>query len=163
MKRVDKTVTLPNGLVLPKGTLFELAIQPADFRDSRLHHPEKWDGFRFHEMRRIEGFSDKAAREYEWGTSTRDDIDFGYGMHHCPGNAVGCNMLKIFLTKLLEMYDLKPEDGASERYKDVHLGQYVSGDIASISAVDTALSFSQIKPDLTKTVLMRRRSCGNER
>ena len=44
-------------------------------------------------------------------------------------------MLKIFLTKLLEMYDLKPEDGASERYKDVHLGRYVSSDVASISAV----------------------------
>lgn len=125
MKRVNKTVTLPNGVILRKGTIFEVAIQPADLRDSRLHEPAKWDGFRFHEMRRLQGFSDKATREYEWGTATRDDIDFGYGMHVCPGKAVGCNMLKIFLTKLLEMYDLKPEHGATECYKDVHTGQYV--------------------------------------
>lgn len=143
MKRVDKTVTLPNGVVLPQGTVFEVAIQPADFCDPRLHHPDKWDGFRFHEMRRLEGFSDKAAREYEWGTSTRDDIDFGYGMHHCPGNAVGCNMLKIFLTKLLEMYDLRPEEGASERYKDVHLGQYVSNNVAFVGVDDVELTLSR--------------------
>lgn len=74
----------------------------------------------------FEGFSDKATRDYECGTATRDDIDFGYGVHHRPRKAVGCNMLKIFLTQLLEMYDLEPEEGVTERYKDVHLGQYVS-------------------------------------
>lgn len=132
MKRVNKAVTLTNGVVLPKDTIFEVAIQPAYFRDPRLHQPDKWDGFRFHEKRRSEGFSDKAARDYEWGTATRDDIDFGYGMHQCPGKAVGCNMLKIFLTMLLAMYDLEPEEGATERYRDVHLGQYVSGKCGSL-------------------------------
>lgn len=106
-----------------KDTIFEVAIQPDDFRDARLQEPAKWNGFR---LRRAQGFSDKATREFEWGTATRDNIDFGYGMHHCPGKAVGCNMLKIFLVKLLEMYDLEPEESATERYKDVHTGQYVS-------------------------------------
>jgi cytochrome P450 len=152
MKRVDKAVTLPNGVVLSKGTIFEVAIQPADFRDPRLRQPDEWDGFRFHQMRRTEGFSDKSAREYEWGTSTRDDIDFGYGMHYCPGNAVGCNMLKIFLTKLLEMYYLEPEEGAPERYKDVHLGQYVSSLVMLARLKDMILTLSrlsQISPRLS--------------
>lgn len=35
-------------------------------------------------------------------------------------------MRKIFLTRLLQMYDLKPERDVTERYADVFVGQYVS-------------------------------------
>jgi cytochrome P450 len=53
-------------------------------------------------------------------------MSFGYGSHLCPGKAQGCDMLKIFLVKLLTTYELKLEDRASERYESVDVGQYVS-------------------------------------
>jgi cytochrome P450 len=112
--------------VLPKGTIFEVAILAANLHNPALHAPSEWQGFRFHAARRASNLSSQAARENEWGTSTREALDFGYGMHACPGRAVGCNMLKIFLKLLLEKYELKPEEGVTERYEDVHIGQYVS-------------------------------------
>jgi cytochrome P450 len=113
-KKVHKTLALPNGA--------------ANLHNPSLPQPSKWDGFRFHELRQLSNPNTKPAsqNQYEWGTSTRSDLDFGYGAHACPGRAVGCNMLKIFLTLLLEKYELKPEEGVTERYEDVHIGQYVS-------------------------------------
>jgi cytochrome P450 len=127
-KKVHKTLALPNGVVLPAGTIFEVAIQAANLHNPCLHQPSKWNGFRFHAARQASNPNTKPAsqNQYEWGTSTRSDLDFGYGAHACPGRAVGCNMLKIFLTLLLEKYELKPEEGVTERYEDVHIGQYVS-------------------------------------
>jgi cytochrome P450 len=129
-KKVHKTLALPNGVVLPAGTIFEVAIQAANLHNPALDQPSQWSGFRFHELRQLEDSSDKAARKYEWGACTREDIDFGYGLHACPGRAVGCNLLKIFLTLLLEKYELRLEEGVMERYADVHVGQYVSDAIS---------------------------------
>lgn len=125
-KKVHKTITLPNGTTLRKGTIFEVVIQPANLRNPKLNHPAEWDGLRYHDVRKQGGFSDKLRRENEWGAATRDDMSFGYGSHLCPGKAHGCDMLKIFFVKLFTMYELKLEDGASERYKSVDVGQYVS-------------------------------------
>jgi cytochrome P450 len=131
-KKVHKTLALPNGVVLPAGTIFEVAIQAANLHNPSLESPNEWQGFRFHEMRQLESPSDNitTARQYqyEWGFSTRSDLDFGYGAHACPGRAVGCNMLKIFLVLLLEKFDVRPEEGVGmgERYADLWVGQYVS-------------------------------------
>jgi hypothetical protein len=87
---VHKTLTLPNGTILPKGTVFEVAIQPANMRNPKLDRPAEWMGLRYHDLREQGGFSDKLRREYEWSASTRDDMSFGYGSHVCPGKAQGC-------------------------------------------------------------------------
>jgi cytochrome P450 len=126
LKKVHKTLTLPNGTILPKGTVLEVAIQPANMRNPKLDRPAVWMGLRYHDLREQGGFSDKLRREYEWSAATRDDMSFGYGSHVCPGKAQGCDMLKMFLVKLLKAYELKLEDGASERYGSVEIGQYVS-------------------------------------
>jgi cytochrome P450 len=132
LKKVHKTLTLPNGTILPKGTTFEVAIPPANLRYPKLNQPAEWIGLRYHDLREEGGFSDKLRREYEWGAATRDDMSFGYGSHVCPGKAQGCDMLKMFLVKLLKAYELKLEDGASERYGSVEIGQYVNAPLTSI-------------------------------
>ena len=132
LKKVHKHLTLPNGTVLPKGTTFEVAIQPANLHNPKLDQPAEWIGLRYHDLREQGGFSDKLRREYEWGAATRDDMSFGYGSHVCPGKAQGCDMLKMFFVKLLKAYELKLEDGVFERYGSVEIGQYVSAPVVLI-------------------------------
>jgi hypothetical protein len=86
-KKFHKTIALPNGTLLPKGTTFEVVIQPANLRNPRLDRPAEWIGLRYHDLRKEGNFSDKTRRENEWGAATRDDMSFGYGSHLCPGKA----------------------------------------------------------------------------
>jgi hypothetical protein len=159
-KKVHKTITLPNGIILPKGTTFEVVIQPANLRNPSLDRPAEWIGLRYHDLREKGNFSDKTRRENEWGAATRDDMSFGYGSHLCPGKAQGCDMLKIFMVKLLTTYELKLEDGVFERSGSVDVGQYVSVLVMLILLPwsverSTLLTIVHTRPDPYRPVLIK--------
>ncbi|KAF4412564.1 Cytochrome P450 monooxygenase ATR3 [Colletotrichum fructicola] len=124
MKKIHKTQTLPNGVVLPAGTIFEVVMTAAHLSNPGFDSPAKWNGRRYHELRQQMSNS-IGANKYDWGTATRDDVNFGYASHMCPGRWAGCSIAKMFLIKLLAKYEIRPEDGASERYQDFHSGQYI--------------------------------------
>ncbi|KAF6822974.1 cytochrome p450 [Colletotrichum musicola] len=125
MKKIHRTQTLPNGVVLPAGTVFEVVMTAAHLSNPSFEDPEQWNGRRYHELRQRMPATATGANKYDWGTATRDDVNFGYASHMCPGRWAGCSIAKMFLIKLLARYQIRPENGEKERYKDFHSGQYI--------------------------------------
>ncbi|GJD00033.1 cytochrome P450 [Colletotrichum higginsianum] len=125
MKKIHKTQTLPNGVVLPAGTIFEVIMTAAHLSNSNLEAPAEWDGRRYHDLRQRMSSTATGSNKYDWGSATRDDVNFGYASHMCPGRWAGCSIAKMFLIKLLSRYDIGPEEGHTERYADLHSGQYI--------------------------------------
>ncbi|KAK1962326.1 cytochrome P450 [Colletotrichum sublineola] len=128
MKKVHKTQTLPNGVVLPAGTILEVVMTAAHLSNPTLQNPAEWNGRRYHDLRQRMSPAATGFNKYDWGSATRDDVNFGYASHMCPGRWAGCSIAKMFLIKLLAKYQIRPEDGVTERYKDLHLGQYITPD-----------------------------------
>ncbi|OLN88023.1 Ent-kaurene oxidase 3, partial [Colletotrichum chlorophyti] len=124
MRRVYKTQTLPNGIVLPAGTIFEVIMTAAHLSNPNFENAAEWNGRRYHELRQRMSTT-IGANKYDWGTATREDVNFGYASHMCPGRWAGCSIAKMFLIKLLAGYEVRPEHGETERYKDFHSGQYI--------------------------------------
>ncbi|KXH46562.1 cytochrome P450 [Colletotrichum nymphaeae SA-01] len=124
MKKIHKTQTLPNGVILPAGTILEVVMTAAHLSNPKLGDPSRWNGRRYHDLRQ-EMTTSIGADKYDWGSATQDDLNFGYASHKCPGRWAGCSIAKMFLTKLLAYYQISPEEGETERYRDVHYGQYV--------------------------------------
>lgn len=125
MKKVHTTLDLEDGIKLHKGTIFEVVIQASNLSNTNFERPAEWDGLRYHNMRQQTALDEKLRRGCEWGATTPDDMSFGYGAHQCPGRSAACNMLKMLLLKIVETYELRPEEGVSQ-YKDESMGQYVS-------------------------------------
>ncbi|KXH28261.1 cytochrome P450 [Colletotrichum simmondsii] len=123
MKKVHKTQTLPNGVVLSAGTIFEVVMTAAHLSNPKLEDPSRWNGRRYHDLRQ-EMTTSIGANKYDWGSATQDDLNFGYASHTCPGRWAGCSIAKMFLIKLLAYYQISPEEGEIERYRDFHYGQY---------------------------------------
>lgn len=98
----------------------------AHLSNPSFEDPAQWNGRRYHELRQRMPSTATGANKYDWGTATRDDVNFGYASHMCPGRWAGCSIAKMFLIKLLSRYQIEPEDGENVRYKDFHSGQYVS-------------------------------------
>ncbi|TEA18524.1 Cytochrome P450 monooxygenase ATR2 [Colletotrichum sidae] len=127
MRKIHKTQTLPNGIVLKAGTTCEVVMTAAHLANPGFENAAEWNGRRYHELRQQMAASGSTigASKYDWGQATRDDVNFGYASHMCPGRWSGCSIAKMFLLKLLAGYHVRPEDGATERYPDVHSGQYI--------------------------------------
>ncbi|KAK1991630.1 cytochrome P450 [Colletotrichum falcatum] len=125
MKKIHKTQTLPNGVVLPAGTIFEVVMTAAHLSNPNLKNPAEWNGRRYHDLRQKMPPTATGSNKYDWGSATRDDVNFGYASHMCPGRWAGCSIAKMFLIKLLASYQIRPEDGVTERYEDLHSGQYI--------------------------------------
>ncbi|KAL2878418.1 hypothetical protein SGCOL_006392 [Colletotrichum sp. CLE4] len=124
MKKIHKTQTLPNGVVLPAGTIFEVVMTAAHLSNQKLENPSNWNGRRYHDLRQ-QMTTTIGANKYDWGSATKDDVNFGYASHMCPGRWAGCSIAKMFLIKLLANYQISPEEGETERYQDFHSGQYI--------------------------------------
>lgn len=126
MKKVYRTLDLEDGIRLLKGTVFEVVVQAANLSNINLERPDEWDGLRYHNMRQQSSLDEKIRRGCEWGATTPDDMSFGYGAHQCPGRSAACNMLKMLRLKILQTYELRPEEGHTRHRKDKSMGQYVS-------------------------------------
>ncbi|KAG7048130.1 cytochrome P450 [Colletotrichum scovillei] len=125
MKKIHKTQILPNGVVLPAGTILEVVMTAAHLSNPKLEDPSRWNGSRYHDLR--QGMTTSiGANKYDWGSATQDDLNFGYSSHACPGRWAGCSIAKMFLINLLAYYEISLEEGETERYRDVHYGQYIS-------------------------------------
>ena len=132
-KCAQRVFNLPNRILLPKGSVCDIVIHPAQLANPHLDRPAELDLLRYHKLRAsFDGNQAGAARRWEWGCPTRDDISFGYGAHQCPGRLLGCSMIKMFLIKLLTQYRVKPGQMAGNRDADIRIGQYVRVSVACL-------------------------------
>jgi cytochrome P450 len=97
-------VTLPKGIVIPKGA--ELAVSNEIMRspDSPIYHdPDQFDGHRFYKLRQVSG----QEHWTQFASTSLEHFAFGYGKHACPGRVFVSNMVKIFMCHMLLKYDFK--------------------------------------------------------
>lgn len=126
MKKITiKPQALANGIVLPAGTVFEVVEIAAHLSNPAFENPAEWDGRRYFDLRQKASSAGASTSKYDWGAATRDDLNFGYATHMCPGRSAGCSIVKMFIVKLLSRFELCLDDGETERYEDVHFGQFV--------------------------------------
>ncbi|KAI0457461.1 cytochrome P450 [Xylaria acuta] len=108
MQRVAAAdIRLSDGTVIFKGTKCSVA------NTSRLdggvyEEPEKFDGYRFLNMRSDPGKEHSA----QFVTTGAESLGFGHGTHACPGRFFAANEVKIALCHLLLKYDLELGEGA---------------------------------------------------
>lgn len=143
MKKITiKPQALANGIVLPAGTVFEVVEIAAHLANPAFENPAEWDGRRYFDLRQKASSAGASTSKYDWGAATRDDLNFGYATHMCPGRSAGCSIVKMFIVKFLSRYELCLDDGETERYEDVHFGQFVRK-----SSVATSFSSSSPFPN----------------
>lgn len=141
MKKITiKPQALANGIVLPAGTVFEVVEIAAHLANPAFENPAEWDGSRYFDLRQKASSAGASTSKYDWGAATRDDLNFGYATHMCPGRSAGCSIVKMFIVKLLSRYELCLDDGETERYEDVHFGQFVRNNSMGASFL-VAISF----------------------
>ncbi|TGJ87222.1 hypothetical protein E0Z10_g1556 [Xylaria hypoxylon] len=96
---VEKTMTLSDGVRLPKGA--RIAILN-DFTNPEIYaEPEKFDAARFVKKRREPG----QENSWQFVTTSPAGLSFGHGEHACPGRFFASNEIKIILCHLLMKYD----------------------------------------------------------
>ncbi|KAG4429208.1 hypothetical protein IFR05_015311 [Cadophora sp. M221] len=103
MRKVIQPLKLPDGMVLPVGTLIAVDTQNAVFDHSSLESPEKFDGFRFAKLREIEG----NGNSFQAVSTGPDHLVFGYGSQACPGRFFAIHEAKVTLARLLLNYEFK--------------------------------------------------------
>lgn len=81
--------------------------------------------------------------QYQFVSSTKENMAFGFGRHACPGRFFAATEIKMLLARLLLEYDIRMPDGVQHRYENI-----VRGDM--------------IEPDHTKTMMVRKATAPKE-
>jgi cytochrome P450 len=132
-----KPLTLRDGTFIPKGTFLELPTD-AIGRDPEIYpDPDRFDPYRFYRLRQT---GDQNVHRHQFVTVTREDTNFGWGRHSCPGRFFAANEIKLLLVNMLLKYDIKMKD------EDAKEGRFKNWEGVNLNS-----------PDLTKELLMRRR------
>jgi len=112
--------TFSDGTVVRKGTLLAAPVSPIQFDETIYSNPDVFDGFRFSNLRAVEG---ESAKHHSSNTAT-EFLHFGHGMHawyrqslrdadgcFSPGRFFAVNEIKLMLAFTILRYDVKTVDG----------------------------------------------------
>jgi cytochrome P450 len=102
----DKDVTLSDGTRVPRNTLLALAIN-RHWDEEFYPEPEKFDGYRFLQMRSKPGNENVA----QFVSTSANHLGFGHGEHACPGRFFASNEVKIIMCHILLKYDWELIEG----------------------------------------------------
>ncbi|TQS34898.1 hypothetical protein Golomagni_04700 [Golovinomyces magnicellulatus] len=123
---VTSYLKLSTGHVIPKGTHLVFPSWEVYTGSSSLHVDgltkplNEFDGLRYLKLRQLPG---NANRHFFVSTSP-DSLEFGYGVHACPGRFIANNQIKVIIIELLMNWDfrfsgdVKMEGGAWRRPKN---------------------------------------------
>lgn len=100
-RKAVKTVTLSDGITIPKGAKLCVNTDFA-FEESIYPSPHIFQSDRFLQKREA-GESNK----WQYVTTSPEHLGFGHGRHACPGRFFASNEIKIALIHLLLKYDWK--------------------------------------------------------
>ncbi|KAK2687474.1 Cytochrome P450 monooygenase 3 [Fusarium oxysporum] len=118
-RRVMKSMTLSNGIKLPRGTSIAFpahaihmsedtpTFSPNLSTDFTNPSPRIFDGFRYSNLRSIKG----QESHHQAATTGPDYLIFNHGKHACPGRFFAICEIKMILIELLAKYDFRLEDG----------------------------------------------------
>lgn len=106
-REVRSDIHLSDGTVLLRGLFIALPSHNVNMDETVWENPGEFDGFRFEKLRAKPGNENK----YQFVTTGVDNLNFGHGIHACPGRFFASNEIKILLTYILLNYDIKLIDG----------------------------------------------------
>ena len=132
-RKVKKDITLHDGTVIPAGE--HMAVATGELlRDPDLYpDPDKFDGYRFLKLREKPGMESR----HQFVSTSIDNMNFGHGVHACPGRFFANNEIKVIVSYILLHYDFKMPDGEG-RPKNIIVAQ-------------------GMRPDTSKGLVMRKR------
>ncbi|KAI4660219.1 uncharacterized protein J4E78_004919 [Alternaria triticimaculans] len=107
-RQAQRTVVLPNGLVINKGE--QIAVDGFNMSDPNVYpDPHRYDIYRYQRMR---ASTDRATVSQSHLVSTGpNNLSFGHGAQGCPGRFFAANEMKIALCHLLLKYDWELAEG----------------------------------------------------
>ena len=115
-------IQLPSGVIIKKGEKTAISSHrmwsPQDYED-----PEKFDGYRFVERRKIPGYENRSLLV----STSHDHLGFAHGKHACPGRFFAANEAKIAMVHLLLKYDMKIDDPTEAQYKTYGVRMFSNG------------------------------------
>ncbi|KAI1845355.1 hypothetical protein JX266_008450 [Neoarthrinium moseri] len=125
VRYVNQPVTLSDGTHLSPGSMIEAPYGEIAADPELYTNPETFDAHRFVNLRNgltTDPLLYKNKEQYQFVTTTKDFMHFGYGRHSCPGRFFAANEIKIVLARILLGYDIKMPDGVMERYPNIDVG-----------------------------------------
>ncbi|CAN8104231.1 unnamed protein product [Discula destructiva] len=99
---LNADTVLSDGLFLPKGTSIAVSSH-LHWDGSTYEHPEKWDAWRFYNMRQTPG----KEHSSQLVSTSPEHMGFGIGTHACPGRFFGVYEVKVALCHFILHYDWK--------------------------------------------------------
>ena len=96
------------GTFIPQGTLLNVATHDAHFNGDTYADPTKFDGLRFVKLK-SQAVSNE--RHFDLTTATTEFLNFGSGVHACPGRFFAANEIKLIFAHAVLNYDIKLENG----------------------------------------------------
>ncbi|RPD62649.1 cytochrome P450 [Lentinus tigrinus ALCF2SS1-7] len=107
-RKAMKDILLPDGTVVPKGTLITAASYPTHHDEGIYENALEFDPFRYARMRSADG----EGMKHQYVHTSVENISFGHGKHACPGRFFASNELKAMLAYIIVNYDVKlPTNG----------------------------------------------------
>lgn len=102
-----KSHKLYDGTVLTKNAHISMAVNAIQNDPEVTPVPELFDGLRYYKLRKIDG----AGHLHQFSTTQERVLNFGHGLHSCPGRFFAGLEIKILLVRLIMDYDYKLPDG----------------------------------------------------
>ncbi|CAG9950614.1 unnamed protein product [Clonostachys rosea f. rosea IK726] len=125
------SLTLSNGLYIPRGTKMELPTTAIQVDDRLYEKPQVFDGLRFYEGRQKKGNENK----HLYISTGKLDLAWGYGRHACPGRFIADVEIKLVMAEFLLRFDIRNPAG-QPRHPDLEFE-------------------SNLLPDPKKTVMLK--------
>ncbi|KAG5808973.1 hypothetical protein H9Q74_007788 [Fusarium xylarioides] len=115
-RKALSSVTLSNGLRIPKGARIVLPTGAINMNRELFQDPETFDGFRSYKIRMA---SEEARNTSQMVTVGKKDLTWGYGRHACPGRYIAEVVVKLLTIEFLTRYDIRLPDDTKERPKNI--------------------------------------------
>ncbi|KFA79974.1 hypothetical protein S40288_10198 [Stachybotrys chartarum IBT 40288] len=126
-RKVLRTFTLSNGQVIPAGSMLKVPSQAIMSDPAVFPNPDQFDPLRFYKLRQQtsvheNGRVTSGARANQFVTSDKASLVFGFGRHACPGRFLAAEEIKMILVYMLRQYDIRLEEGETQRYDNLEFG-----------------------------------------
>lgn len=116
--------------MVPAGVLVEIPAHAISMDPETFTEPQKFDPMRFYKLREEQenAGDDQQARDEQNSAKnqlvsvTNTNLVFGYGRHACPGRFFAANELKMIIINVIMTYDIRLEEGVTERYSNNVVG-----------------------------------------
>ncbi|KAH7113724.1 cytochrome P450 [Dendryphion nanum] len=102
-RKIVQPITLHDGTVLQPGMHIAFPLHQISNDEDLWENPSHFDGFRFQKLRELPGNESK----YQFTATGANNLDFGYGVHACPGRFFAANEIKMILIHLIDNFEFK--------------------------------------------------------